>query len=259
MSTPSSLARFSLEGKTAIVTGGSQGIGRAIALAFAEAGANVVPVARSAEKVAATAAEIEALGRRSLRHPTDVSREAEVKALAAKVLAEFGGVDILVNCAGITMENRRFVDLTEADWDRIIGVNLKGTFFCSREFGRAMVEKKSGAILNFSSILATVGVATTLPYSATKGGVEAMTRTLAVEWARKNVRVNCLVPGFLETDMTSELRGKPDESSWLKKQIPQGRFGTAEEMVGLSLVLCSGAGSYVTGAIMYADGGWSVA
>lgn len=259
MSKPSTLPRFSLEGKTAVVTGGSQGIGRAIALAFAEAGADVVPVARSPEKVDATAAEIEALGRRSLRCPTDVSKEADVKALAAKVLAEFKGVDILVNAAGITMENRKFLDLTEEDWDRIFATNMKGTFFCTREFGRAMVEKKSGAILNFSSILATVGVATTLPYSATKGGVEAMTRTLAIEWARKGVRVNCLVPGFLETDMTSELRGKPDEANWLKKQIPQGRFGTAEEMVGMSLVLCSGAGSYVTGAIIYADGGWSVA
>ncbi len=258
MSRPSTLARFSLEGKTAVVTGGSQGIGRAIALAFAEAGANVVPVARNPEKVAATAAEIEALGRRSLRCPTDVSKEAEVKALAKKVLVELGGADILVNAAGITMENRKFLDLTEEDWDRIFATNMKGTFFCTRELGRAMVERKAGAILNFSSILATLGVATTLPYSATKGGVEAMTRTLAIEWARKGVRVNCLVPGFLETDMTAELRGKPEESAWLKRQIPMGRFGTAEEMVGMALVLCSDAGSYITGTVVYADGGWAV-
>jgi len=249
----------SLAGKVAVVTGGSRGIGRAIALAFAEHGADVVPTARGEVDVRRVAGEIEALGRRSLPVTTDVADEDSVRALCRATLERFGQVDILVNNAGSNLEGRSFVDLSLAEWEGVMSVNLRGPFLCSRELGRPMLERGSGAVLNVSSILASVGMVTTLPYSASKGGLEAMTRTLAVEWAPRNVRVNCIVPGFLETDMTAKLRERPKLSSWLTGQIPMRRFGRAEEMVGLALLLCSDAGSYITGATFNADGGWGIA
>jgi 2-deoxy-D-gluconate 3-dehydrogenase len=251
------LEKISLEGKVAVVTGGSKGIGRAMALAFAERGADVVPTARTCEDVEAAAAEVEALGRRSLAVTTDVSDEASVQRLAARVLDRFGRVDILVNNAGRNLAGKGFVELTVEDWESVLSVNLRGPFLCTRELGRTMLEQGSGAVLNVSSILGTVGMTTTLPYSASKSALEGMTRTLAVEWAARGVRVNCIVPGFLETEMTAGLRQRPKLSAWLEQQIPLGRFGRADEMVGLALVLCSEAGSYITGATFYADGGWA--
>ena len=163
-----------------------------------------------------------------------------------------------MNNAGRNLEGRNFVDLTVDEWEAVLSVNLRGPFLCSREFGRHMLERGSGAVLNVSSILASVGMVTTLPYSASKAGLEAMTRTLAVEWAPRGVRVNCIVPGFLETDMTADLRQRPKMAAWLTNQIPLRRFGLPEDLVGLALVLCSDAGSYITGSSFNADGGWGI-
>lgn len=250
---------LSLAGKVAIVTGGSRGIGRSIALALAEAGADVVIASRTKSDVDRAAEEVTALGRRGLGVATDVSRASDIAALAETALGAFGHIDILINNAGISPVYTRALKLKEEDWDRILTVNLKGAFLCCQAVGRVMVEQGHGKIVNVISIGATTGLSKFIAYCAAKGGLLQVTRVLALEWAEHNVQVNAIAPGYIETDMTAGLENTP----WLYEEIihrtPMRRLGRPDEVVGTALLLASAASSYMTGGVYYVDGGWSAA
>jgi len=250
---------LSLAGKVAVVTGGSRGIGRSIALALAEAGADVVIASRTQKDVDLAAEEVNALGRRGLGVATDVSRASDITALAKATLSAFGQIDILINNAGISPVYTRALKLKEEDWDRILAVNLKGAFLCCQAVGRAMVEQGHGKIVNVISIGATTGLSKFIAYCAAKGGLLQVTRVLALEWAEHNVQVNAIAPGYIETDMTAGLENTP----WLYEEIiqrtPMRRLGRPDEVVGTVLLLASSASSYMTGGVYYVDGGWSAA
>lgn len=250
---------FSLEGKIAIITGGSRGIGRSIALGYANAGADVVIVSRTQEDVERVAEEAEAFGARSLGLPVDVTNSTSVRQMTEKILDTFGRIDVLVNNAGISPVYTNVLKVKEEDWDRIIDVNLKAPFLCCQAVGRAMVEQNEGKVINIASVGATTGLPKFIAYCASKGGLVQITRVLASEWATNNIQVNAIAPGYVETDMTSGL----DETPWLKEDIiqrtPMERLAQPDEVVGAAIFLASQASSYITGHILYVDGGWSAA
>ncbi|MBW8012745.1 MAG: glucose 1-dehydrogenase [Chloroflexi bacterium] len=253
------MSDFSLEGKIAIITGGSRGIGRSIALGYANAGADVVIVSRTQEDVERVAEEAEAFGARSLGLPVDVTNSTSVRQMTEKILDTFGRIDVLVNNAGISPVYTNVLKVKEEDWDRIIDVNLKAPFLCCQAVGRAMVEQNEGKVINIASVGATTGLPKFIAYCASKGGLVQITRVLASEWATNNIQVNAIAPGYVETDMTSGL----DETPWLKEDIiqrtPMERLAQPDEVVGAAIFLASQASSYITGHILYVDGGWSAA
>jgi NAD(P)-dependent dehydrogenase (short-subunit alcohol dehydrogenase family) len=253
------VASYSIEDKVSIVTGGSRGIGRAIALALAEAGAHVVIASRSAESVEKAVSEVKALGRQALGVPTDVSKSADVAALVGTTVEQFGHVDILVNNAGISPVYTRSLKLKEEDWDLIVDVNLKGAYLCCQAVGRVMVEQKSGKIINMASIGSTTGLPRFLAYCAAKGGLLQVTRVLALEWAEHNIQVNAIAPGYIGTDMTAGLEHNPRLTEDILRRTPMGRLGKPDEVVGAALFLASPSSSYITGHTLYVDGGWSAA
>jgi len=244
---------LSLDGKIAVVVGGTHGIGRALALGMASAGADVVATSRSKEAVDAVAAEIEALGRRTTRVVSDVSDRESLVRLRDAVLAEFGRVDILVNSAGIT---RRIptLECSEEIWDSIMDVNLTGTLRACQIFGAAMLEREQGVILNIASMATFVAFKEVAAYGASKAAVGSLTRSLAVEWATRGVRVNALAPGIFPTALNRELLDSPRGHELLMR-TPMGRFGNVEEIVGAAVYLCSDASSFTTGHILIVDGG----
>jgi gluconate 5-dehydrogenase len=252
---PAGLGRFSLAGKVAIVTGAGRGIGRAIALGFAEAGATVVLAARTAAQLEAAAAEVRARGGRAVVVPTDVARGDAVQALVDRCVAECGGVDVLVNNAGISPYYKRAEQVSEAEWRRVLDVNLTGTFLCCQAAAASLAARR-GCVINVVSVGAAVGLPRLAAYCAAKAGVEALTRVLALEWAERSVRVNALGPAFLTTDMTAGLRANAALHAELVGRTPLGRLGTADEVVGAAIFLASDAASYVTGQTLYVDGGW---
>lgn len=245
------LSRFSLEGRVAVVTGGGRGLGRAIAGAFAEYGAALALVARSIDELERAAAEI---GGQAF--PADVSDPAAVERVAAAALKRFGRIDVLVNAAGTSPIYKRAEQIEPAEWDAILDVNLRGTFLCCRAVGRAMLERRSGAIVNLASIGAAAGLPRLAAYSASKAGVVALTRTLAVEWAPHGVRVNAIGPAFVRTEMTRGLYEHEGLRGAIVEQTPLGRFGEPDDVVGAALFLASDAARYVTGETIYVDGGW---
>jgi gluconate 5-dehydrogenase len=247
--------RFSLAGKVALVTGAGRGIGRAIALGLAEAGADLVLAARSAEQIEGVAAEVRALGRQALVVPTDVSDGGQVEAMVERVRVEHGRLDVLVNNAGISPYYRRAERLAEVEWREVLDVNLTGTFLCCR--AAAPLLPSGGRVINVVSIGASVGLERLAAYCAAKAGVEALTRVLAIEWAERGVLVNAIGPGFLSTEMTAGLRDNPRLRDGLIAKTPLGRLGEPEEVVGAALYLASAASSYVTGQTIYVDGGWT--
>jgi gluconate 5-dehydrogenase len=247
--------RFSLATKVALVTGAGRGIGRAIALGFAEAGANLVLAARSAEQIEVVAAEVRALGRQALAVPTDVADGEQVEAMIERVRAEHGRLDVLVNNAGISPYYRRAERLAEAEWREVLDVNLTGTFLCCR--AAAPLLQSGGRVINVVSIGASVALERLAAYCVAKAGVEALTRVLAIEWAERGVLVNAIGPGFLSTEMTAGLRDNPRLRDGLIGRTPLGRLGEPEEVVGAALYLASAASSYVTGQTIYVDGGWT--
>ena len=242
-----------LTGKTAVVVGGTLGIGRALSLGMAAAGADVVATSRGQDAVNIIAAEIEALGRRSMSVASDVTDRQSMVQLRDAVLAEFGKVDILVNSAGIT---RRIptLECTEDIWNSIMNVNLTGTLRTCQIFGSAMLERGSGCILNIASMATFVAFHEVAAYGASKAAVGSLTRSLAVEWAQRGVRVNAIAPGIFPTALNRELL-ESARGNELMMRTPMGRFGEVEEIVGAAVYLCSDAASFTTGRILIVDGG----
>jgi NAD(P)-dependent dehydrogenase (short-subunit alcohol dehydrogenase family) len=244
-----------LKGKTAVVIGGSSGIGRALALGLAQAGADVIPSARRAPEVASAASEIEHLGRRSLAATCDVTSEPSLQQLLQQTLSAFGKVDILVNSAGISKRSPT-LDLSEQDWDAILDINLKGTLHACRIFGRHMLERRYGRIINIASLSSFLGLFEVAAYAASKGGVLSLTRSLAVEWAPHGVCVNAIMPGVFRTALNQKLLDGTARGQEFLLRTPMKRFGLVEELVGAAIFLASDSASFITGATIPVDGGF---
>jgi NAD(P)-dependent dehydrogenase (short-subunit alcohol dehydrogenase family) len=253
------LRSFRLDGRVAVVTGASAGMGVVFARALAAAGARVVLAARRVERLEALAKEISDGGREALAVACDVSREPDIDALVDATFARFGRVDVLVNNAGYN-EVVAAESVAAADWRAQLDVNLTGVFLCAQRFGRKMLEAKSGNIVNVASILGLVGSGqvTQAAYAAAKGGVINLTRELAAEWARRGVRVNALAPGWFPTEMTADMFGDESSLKWMRSRTPMGRAGVLDELVGPLLFLASDASSFVTGQTLAVDGGWTI-
>ncbi|MFC1991881.1 SDR family NAD(P)-dependent oxidoreductase [Chloroflexota bacterium] len=251
------ISRFSLEGKVAIVTGGKRGIGRAIALAFAEAGADVVVCSRAIGDgdLEVVAEEIQKLGRRSLALQADISKKADVDNLVQRTIGKFDKIDILVNNAAI-YKQAPFLEASEAEWDETININLKGYYFCCQAAGKRMVEQKNGNIINLASTSAFKAAKDDGVYSITKAGVVMLTKILALELASYNIRVNAIAPGWVRTLMTEPWFKDPDFLRQAKSETLLGRIAEPDEMSGVALFLASDASSYMTGQTIIVDGGF---
>ena len=246
---------FNLEGKTAVVIGGTTGIGRALSLGLADAGANVIASSRRREPVDEVSAAIESRGRRTLRQPCDVSNRSSLEALLAASVHEFQQVHILLNCAGRTKRTPT-LDVSEEEWNGIFETNLNGMLRACQVFGRHMLERGSGRIINIASLTSFVALMEVAAYSASKAAVASLTRSLAVEWARKGVNVNAIAPGVFRTALNAELLDSTPRGKELLMRTPMGRFGQTEELVGAAVYLSSGASSFVTGQTIVVDGGF---
>lgn len=241
-----------LTGKVAVVTGAAQGIGKAIALTLAQEGAEVVVSDINLEKAQETAREIEALGRKTLALQTNVAKADEVETLAKTTLETFGKADILVNNAGITRDNL-LMRMKDEEWDQVIEVNLKGTFYCTRAFLRSMLKQKSGRIVNITSVVGAMGNPGQANYSASKAGVIGFTKTMAREVASRHITVNAVAPGFIDTDMTKALSEEVRKN--LLNQIPLARLGTPKDIAEAVRFLVSDTAAYITGQILHVNGG----
>jgi NAD(P)-dependent dehydrogenase (short-subunit alcohol dehydrogenase family) len=247
-------SKLDLKGKSAVVIGGTSGIGRAIALGLAEAGADVAPTARRADQVDSTAREIEALGRRSLRATSDVIDRASLQQLLDAAVKTFGKVDILVNSAGRT-KKAPTIDFSEKDWNDILETNLTGILRACQVFGPHMIERRYGRIINIASIGSFLGMLQVAAYSASKAAVASLTQSLAIEWAPHNICVNAIAPGVFRTALNEKLLdGTPRGNEWLMR-TPMKRFGQVEELAGAAVYLASDAASYTTGSVLIVDGG----
>ena len=246
---------FRLDGRTAVVTGASRGLGRAMAGALGSAGARVVLVSRHAEDLAVVAAELADLCE-VVAKPLDLSEISSIEAWVANTWSEVGPVHVVLHSAGV-QRRAPASEVEQADWDRIAAVNLKAPFFLSREVGKRQIEADSGGSHIFvGSLTMSIGIAGTASYAASKAGVAAVVRTLAVEWAKSGIRVNALAPGYFRTQLTEGVFQDPERSAWIHSRIPMGRLGLPEELGGAAVFLASDASSYVSGAILNIDGGW---
>jgi NAD(P)-dependent dehydrogenase (short-subunit alcohol dehydrogenase family) len=250
------LEAFSLEGKVAVVTGASRGFGEAIAIGLAEVGADVVLAARTESALQEVAAKIEALGRKALVVPTDMTDKAAIKKLADKAMEAFGKIDILVNNAGLG-GSMPFLQIPEDEWDKTLNVNLKGYFLTTQAIGKYMFEAKAGRVINISSTMGQYPLGYMAHYAASKGGINAMTKSLAQEWANRGITVNAIAPSYFETDMTESSRENEHANALIMSKTPLARYGKVEELVGLVVYLACDNSSYMTGAIIPMDGGWS--
>lgn len=251
------LDRFRLDGRRALVTGGSKGLGKVIAAALAEAGADVAIAARNEAEATAAAVEIASATSRVVRaFSADVSRADEIERLIGAAEGAIGPIDILVNNAGNNIRGNAH-ELSEADWDTVLDLNLKSPFMLARRVGPKMVERGWGRIINLGSILSAIGVAGRAPYASSKAGILGLTRVLALEYATKGVTVNAICPGPFATDMNKPLLDDPVKYQAFVAKIPMGRWGELHEIAGAAVFLASDAASYVTGSAMYVDGGWT--
>ncbi|TRZ94837.1 3-oxoacyl-[acyl-carrier-protein] reductase [bacterium] len=241
-----------LEDKVALITGGARGIGREIAFLFAQEGADIIVADVNIEEAEKTAKDIQAKGMKSLALAMDVTDYAKVEQAFNKILDKFTKVDILVNNAGITKDNL-ILRMSQAEWDAVLNVNLKGTFNCLKAVSRIMLKQRSGKIVNIASIIGIIGNAGQANYSASKAGIIALTKSAAKELASRNINVNAVAPGFIQTDMTAKL---PEElKQKMKEQIPLDRFGSAQDVAATCLFLASEEANYITGQTIVVDGG----
>ena len=247
---------FSLKGKVAVVTGGSRGFGKAIALGLAGAGADIVVASRTQAELEKVAEEIRAKGQKALAIATDTTNLDSIRSLAAKVMEAFGKIDILVNNAG-QGNTVPFLRLPVEEWDRILTVNLKGYFLCTQVIGGYMFKAKSGRIINISSAMGSSPMAFMAHYAASKAGIDAMTKSLAQEWATRGITVNAIAPSYFSTDFTKTAHEDESANRLIMSKTPMGRWGEVEELVGLVVYLASDASRYMTGAILPLDGGWT--
>lgn len=246
---------FRLNGKVAIVTGAGRGLGAAMAQGLADAGAAVVVADIDLQAAAAVSESIQKKGYSALPVQVDVGDAVSVKNMVEATLQAFNTVDILINNAGINRRNP-CIEMSEEDWDAVIRVNLKGTFLCSREVGKILVQKGSGKVINIASLLATVAQPNRGPYASTKGAVAQFTKVLALEWAPYNINVNAIGPGYVLTELNTKLMEDKQVYDEITRRIPMGRWAEPEEMIGTVVFLASDASSYITGQLLSVDGGY---
>jgi NAD(P)-dependent dehydrogenase (short-subunit alcohol dehydrogenase family) len=247
---------FDLSGKVAIVTGAGRGMGYPISLALARYGADLIVCSRTLSELENVGAEIEKLGRRVLIHPMDVTKMPEIHAMVEESVKTFGHIDVLVNNAGLNIPQWA-EDVTEEAWDKIFDINLKGTFFCAQAVGKVMIRQKKGKIINISSQSGSVGLIMRSAYCASKGGLNLLTKVLALEWAKHNILVNAIAPTFLETPMTKPMLEKEEFRDYVMGNIPLGRLARFEDVTGAVIYLASEASNMVTGHVLLIDGGWT--
>lgn len=251
------LERFRLDGKTALITGGSRGLGRVMAEALASAGANVAVTARTAESAEPAAKAIaEATGVKTLGLGAEMTKADQIAAMVDRTCAELGSLDILINNAGINIRGP-IEDLTEDDFDQVLDVNLKGPWLCARAAAKPMKARGWGRVINLSSMLAEVSLPGRTPYASSKGGLTMLTKTLALEWAQSGITVNAICPGPFATEMNLPLLNDPKTRETFTSRIPMGRWGDPVELAGVVVFLASEAASFITGASLFVDGGYT--
>lgn len=244
-----------LSGSVALVTGASRGLGQAVALGLAEAGADLVLAARGAEGLQRTATQVEKHGVRAEVVRADMRRAPDIQALVAQAIRVFGRIDVLVNNAGISGDEKPFVDLTPEDWDGVLAVNLRGAALCAQAVARTMIERRRGRIINIASIGGLRPVSRLAPYGVSKAGLIQLTRVMALELARYNVQVNAVCPGYVSTPMNEAFFATPKGQEIIRQSIPMRRLGDPSELVPMIVLLASEASSFMTGSIVVVDGG----
>lgn len=246
---------FDLTGRVALVVGGAGGIGRAQAVGLARSGADVVVASRQLGHLEEVAGEIRSLGRKSLAVTVDVTQAESVAGMVARVLEAFPSIDILVNAAGLAI--RKPADSFPIDeWQQVMDINARGTFLCCQAVGREMIKQRAGKIINLSSVRGRYGLpADYAAYCPSKGAVDALTRTLACEWAKYNVLVNAIAPTIVETELTRSALANPDYAKMMRSRIPLGRWATTDDLIGITVFLASKASDFITGQVIYVDGG----
>ncbi len=248
---------FDLNGKTAMVTGGSRGLGEVSVMALAKAGADVAVCGRKPADLDRVSGAARAMGRRSMGFAMDVTVKSNIHNCVEKILDEFGRIDILVNNAGV---NHRVsvLEFPEEQWDLVIDTNLKGFFLVAQAVVPQMIERGYGKVINMSSILGKVGLPNQVAYASSKGGVDQMTKVMALEWAKKGVRVNAIGPTYFETELVAPLRDDPERFAFINDRTPMGRWGYPPELEGIVIFLASPASDFITGQTIYIDGGWTI-
>lgn len=252
------LDQFKLKGNIALVTGASRGLGQGMALALAEAGADVALVARTKSSLEETAALAEKAGSKTLVLCADLSRSGEAERVVNDTVKQFGRIDILLNAAG-TQVRKPLFEMTEEDYDYLMSVNLKALYFLGQAAAKAMAPQRKGKIINIASLTSFIGISNISIYGTSKGGVASMTRQFAVELAKHNIQVNAISPGYFITELTAALFKDPERAKWVLAKIPLGRTGNPDDLAGAVVFLASGASDYITGQILSVDGGWLAA